>query len=339
MTNLAGQFDQAREQIEQARRMDLLTYLQMYEPGELVCVHGETYSTRTNDSIKISNGKWFRFSRGYGGRSALDYLIKVREMSFNDAVSRILNKEFVPPPVTPTPEKQEKEKAEFCLPKANADNLRVVAYLRSRGIADGLIQRCISLGKLYESDKRHNCVFVGTDEHGAPRHATMRGTSDAYYAFKGDAANSDKRFAFSLTARELTAQECRVKEVHVFESPIDLLSFLTLAVRDDIDKDIRDSDYISLCGVYIPKKEAAHSAPPQALAQYLKNNPHTKTIYPCLDNDEAGYGATQIIRAVYGDRYDIDMSYYPKAHDYNDQLRETLDKEAPQRVRKEEPER
>ena len=66
----------APELIIQAKQMDLLTYLKNYEPYELVKFSGNTYCTRTHDSLKISNGKWIWWSRGIGGRSALDYLIK-----------------------------------------------------------------------------------------------------------------------------------------------------------------------------------------------------------------------------------------------------------------------
>lgn len=66
--------------IERARQLDLLSYLQQYEPQELVRVGSGVYSTRTNDSLKISHGKWFRWSTGVGGVSALDYLVKVRGM-------------------------------------------------------------------------------------------------------------------------------------------------------------------------------------------------------------------------------------------------------------------
>ena len=65
----------APELIIQAKQMDLLTYLKNYEPYELVKFSGNTYCTRTHDSLKISNGKWIWWSRGIGGRSALDYLI------------------------------------------------------------------------------------------------------------------------------------------------------------------------------------------------------------------------------------------------------------------------
>lgn len=67
-----------REMIDRAKKMDLLTYLQTYEPQELVHFGGNTYCTREHDSLKISNGKWCWFSRGIGGKTALDYLIKVK---------------------------------------------------------------------------------------------------------------------------------------------------------------------------------------------------------------------------------------------------------------------
>lgn len=68
------------EQIKKARSVDLLTYLQTYEPAELVKLKGNTYCTREHDSLKISNGKWYWWSRGFGASSALDYLIKVQGM-------------------------------------------------------------------------------------------------------------------------------------------------------------------------------------------------------------------------------------------------------------------
>ena len=42
--------------MQEVKRMDLLTYLKNYEPYELVHFSGNTYTTRTHDSLKISNG-------------------------------------------------------------------------------------------------------------------------------------------------------------------------------------------------------------------------------------------------------------------------------------------
>ena len=80
----------SKEDIEKAREMDLLTYLQSFEPYELVHVSGNTWCTREHDSLKISNGKWHWFSQGIGGRSAIDYLVKVRGYSFPMAVEAVL---------------------------------------------------------------------------------------------------------------------------------------------------------------------------------------------------------------------------------------------------------
>lgn len=78
--------------VEKAREMDLLTYLQNHEPNELVRLSDGTYCTRTHDSLKISNGKWMWWSRGFGGYSALDYLIKVKGLDFVQAVETIVGK-------------------------------------------------------------------------------------------------------------------------------------------------------------------------------------------------------------------------------------------------------
>ena len=74
--------------VSRAKQMDLYTYLHDYEPQELVHVGGSTYCTREHDSLKISNGKWYWFSQSIGGRSALDYLIKVRGIPFNEQACR-----------------------------------------------------------------------------------------------------------------------------------------------------------------------------------------------------------------------------------------------------------
>ena len=116
------------EQIERAKQMDLLTYLQSYEPHELVRFCGNVYTTRTHDSLKISNGKWCWWSRDIGGRSALDYLIKVRGMTLPEAVIQILGQAAVLPPV-PSKAQHTIEIKRLLLPEKNENNIRVIAYL------------------------------------------------------------------------------------------------------------------------------------------------------------------------------------------------------------------
>ena len=137
------------EQITKAKEMDLLTYLQLYEPDNLVRFSGETYCTREHDSLKISNGKWHWFSRGVGGRTALDYLIKVREYSFPQAVELLSGRAVLKPPSFYAP-KPEPPKV-FTLPERNTNNDRVRQYLWNRGISADLTDYCIGKGLLYES--------------------------------------------------------------------------------------------------------------------------------------------------------------------------------------------
>ena len=104
------------ETIERARQMDLLTYLRTFEPDELVHIGGNHYCTREHDSLKISNGKWYWFSRGFGGYNALDYLVKVKEVPFLEAVERISGVAAYTPPVASRTEQVKKPKV-LLLPK------------------------------------------------------------------------------------------------------------------------------------------------------------------------------------------------------------------------------
>ena len=184
------------EVVEKAREMDLLTYLKTYEPQELVHFGGNTYCTREHDSLKISNGKWCWFSRGIGGYSALDYLIKVKEMPFLQAVETIMgNLSAAPPTFAPTMTAP-KEKV-LLLPQANRNAANAIEYLRHRGIDRALIDFCISTGRLYESYPYHNAVFVGQDRNGKPRYANLRGIGSD---FIGDANGSDKHYSFGIPA-------------------------------------------------------------------------------------------------------------------------------------------
>lgn len=96
------------EIVKKAEEMDLLTYLQNYEPQELVKVGNGTYTTKTHDSIRISNGLWNWFSEGVGGKNAISYLMKVKNYSFLEAVETIIGNVNVKQPVIYKEEKQDK---------------------------------------------------------------------------------------------------------------------------------------------------------------------------------------------------------------------------------------
>lgn len=175
------------EQIAKAKEVDLLTYLQHYEPQELVHLYGGTYCTREHDSLKISNGKWHWWSRGFGGVSALDYLIKVKGYPFIQAIEVILGRAASLPPVSRAP--PQKEPRKLLLPERNESTERVKRCLMGRGIHPSIIDYCIERKLLFESKQYHNAVFIGYDQGGNARYAALRGTMGS---FKGEATGSDK---------------------------------------------------------------------------------------------------------------------------------------------------
>ena len=166
------------EQITQAKELDLLTYLQRFDPHQLVHVGGSTYCTREHDSLKISNGKWNWFSRGIGGKTALDYLIKVQDVPFTQAVEMLVGRAAVLPPVShaaPKPEPPRK----LLMPELNPNSDRALNYLMGRGIHPVILDYCLEHKLLAETRKYHNALFAGYDREGKVRYAALRGTGDA----------------------------------------------------------------------------------------------------------------------------------------------------------------
>lgn len=299
-----------KEQIERAKQWDLLTYLQCFEPYELVRCSRNAYSTRTHDSLKISNGKWFWWSRGIGGRSALDYLIKVHGLSFPDAVLQIDGSTPAPAPLAVSIFQRGTLSARLELPEAYETPNRVMAYLGKRGISRDVIQFCLDSGRLYESRMYHNAVFVGFDLTGAPRYAAIRGTTRTRYM--GEAPGSDKRYSFAIPA-----DDSRV-ELHLFESAIDLLSYCTLAAISG--KDWRQAHQLSLAGIYSPKEKMADTIAPAALTHYLQSYPEVKRLVLHLDNDEPGRSAAVMIQQLLSQTYEIFDEPPKHGKDINDEL-------------------
>ena len=293
--------------IEKARQMDLLTYLRVFEPDELVHIGGNHYCTREHDSLKISNGKWYWFSRGFGGCNALDYLIKVKEVPFMEAVERISGQVAYLPPTQTHATKPEKEKV-LLLPKASRGATRAYNYLRSRGIDGELIDHCLRTGRLYESLPHHNVVFVGLDRYNKPRYANLRGINSD---FIGEANGSDKRFSFSIPAQNSTT-------LHLFESAIDLLSYATLVKRHG--GNWQRDHLLSLAGVYKPKENLQESSLPLTLKQYLSDHPNIQRIILRLDNDKAGRYMAKALMELLSDRFVVAVKTPPQGKDFNDYL-------------------
>ena len=294
------------EQVEQARGVDLLAYLQTHEPYSIRKSGAGEYCLVEHDSLKISNGRWNWFSRGFGGYNALDFLVKVRGLDFPDAVNHLTGGEITYSPPKPPPKAvRDKPPKPFALPAANVNNDKMIAYLRGRGIDSGVIRRCVESGLLYEA-KSHNCVFVGYDGDNA-RFACERGISDDY---KKDVFGSDKRFSFVLPPKKPDSQNLAVTE-----APVDALSHASI---HEMGGNPWDGYRLSLGCVSS-----------LALISFLEQHPEITSVQLCLDNDKAGQTATnRIIGELLSDKrfahLKISVVPPPIGKDYNDTLKAIL---------------
>ena len=282
----------APEVITESKRMDLLTYLREYEPNELVKYSNNTYTTRTHDSLKISNGKWMWWSRGIGGKSALDYLIKVRGMTFIKAVQTIMGNGSVYEP--PTENISSYEKQPLLLPEKSPTSDVVTDYLFGRGIDYEIINYCLDNELIIESLPYHNAVFIGYDEERKPKYAAYRATNQT--RIMDDCTGSKKQYSFRMTADN-------TGEVHLFECAIDLLSYATLLKLEG--KDWRQYNLVSLAGVYSPKAVIEESKAPAAIKNLLSKDKAIKRIVLHLDNDIAGRKATKALQTILKNEYEV----------------------------------
>ena len=288
--------------------MDLLTYLRLYEPENIVRVQGEVFCTREHDSLKISNGKWMWWSRGFGGSSALDYLTKVCGISFSKAMEILIgSKEAAPSFFMPSAEK--KKGRRLLLPEKSDSHMLITRYLMHRGISRNIIEKCVAEGILFESMPYHNCIFVGKDINGTPRYAAFRGCSEE--KILGEAAGSDKSYPFRIEAPGSQV-------LHLFESAIDLLSYGTLMQMQGCRWD--EENLLSMGGISVSRSGRL----PVSLRRFLENNEHIRKIEIHFDRDAPGRNAAAMLMNILKDRYDTADVPPPSGKDFNDYLKKIL---------------
>lgn len=313
------------EQLSRAREIDLLSYLQAYEPNELIRDGPGRYITASHGSLVISNGKWNWNGGGVAGVSALDYLIKVRGMGFVSAVEILSGERAESARIyrSSAASQPEPERLPFHPPRPVRYPNNAVGYLQKRGIHPDVINHCLREGILYESryynprSEHHNepvCVFTGRDENDVIKFAAQRGIN---VDLKRDKSGSDKRFGFCIPA-----VSGRSRHVAVFEAPIDAMSHASLQRRQGWNW---GGHRLSLGGT----SEVA-------LIAFLERNPQIRRVILHLDNDKAGIIAARKTKATLSadERFHhICMSVNPPrgAKDYNELLLQTISLEREQK--------
>lgn len=256
-----------REQIQRADDTDLYVFLS--GRGEQFKRCGKEYRWLRHDSVMINKSEWYRFSQNKGGH-AIDFMKEFYGLSFAEAVKELLGEEGVGETNRRTA-KEDAGRQKVCpiplpgleLPERNESCEIARKYLiEQRKLSEWLIDQMIAKGDIYESKNYHNVVFVGRDKEQNPRYAAMRGTDEKRY--RGEAKGSEKIYGFGHIGTN--------EKLFVFESPIDLLSYIT-AVPEEWEK----HSYISLGGLS-----------EKAMKQVYMEHKNIRSIYLCLDNDEPG---------------------------------------------------
>ena len=219
------------------------------------------------------NNRFFQWTGPDDGvkGGAIDFVMREENLSFPEAVGKLIGKEFSPSVKQVVPY-EKKEREPLVLPE-KADNMkRAYWYLVSvRGISPKIVSHFMNRKMIYQEKKYGNCVFVGYDAEGTARYCSMRAARDNS-SFKMDATGSDKSYPFF--------HEGKTDLLIVTEAPIDLMSYLTLHRNTP--------NALALCGLY-----------DGALQAYLADHPQIKRIELCLDADGPGREAARQFQDKY----------------------------------------
>ena len=291
-----------KSDLARVKQLNLISYFYNYFPDELVKNGTTDYVTRTHGSLHLSNGLWYWWKIGRGGRTALDYLIYVEEYTFIDAALYLRD---LIDGKTPTMIKQKARKnVRFKEPNHDINNSIVIDYLvNKRKIDKEIVYDLISNNYIYQAANDKSVVFVGYDEFGTIKYAMKRSTNSN---MKNDVFGSSKEYSFSLSNPDSNI-------LHIFESNIDLLSYMTIQKLDN--QDYKNGNYLSLSGV---------CGDSLALKSYLMKHGNIQHLFLHLDNDEAGNKATERIKKEYGSKYHIFDKRINIGKDVNDYLKQLL---------------
>ena len=290
------------EQLIRANTVDLVEFLRL--KGEKLERCGKehklvyTDSYGKHDSIMIHGSSWFDHKNQVGG-GAIKFMQQFYGLPFPQAVQTLLGKDCELLAHKPAESIAEKEKAEFRLPPGNKTMFRVFAYLtKQRFIAGQVVSHFAHAHTLYEDSEHHNAVFVGLDETDVPRQASRRSTSTYTKSFKNTIEGSDTRYSFAHFGKS--------DKLFVFESPIDMMSFITIYPHE-----WQKNSYIAINGVY-----------EHPLMQALKSHESLRQIVLCLDNDEGGRDGAERLRDILHDAgYDRVSVLSPCHKDWNEDLK------------------
>ena len=281
------------EEKERAASVDLAEFLR--QRGEKFLPSGREKRLASDRSVTIRGSEWYDHEEHEGG-NAISFVRKHYGLSYPEAVEELLGRRSGQ--TYPVAQRTQTPPKPFELPQANRDMRRVFAYLvKHRHIDRSVVTHFARARLLYEDARYHNCVFVGRDEQGIPRHAHKRSCNSFGKAFRQNVEGSDPKYSFHHMGTD--------GRLFVFEAPIDLLSYLTL-----YPEDWQAHSYVACCGT---------SAIP-ALSM-LERMSAPEEVYLCLDNDQAGETGSLRMAEQIAEQFNIASDrLLPEHKDWNDDL-------------------
>ena len=270
--------------LAELRKVDALSYLLQYEGQELKSEGANRYRLKSNHSCTVSGRGWYDFGTGEGGKSAIDFLVKMRGYSLSEACEIVGGAKIAIVPHT----SQERKTGKFEMPEPNATCGRVIKYLLGRGIDKDIIMFCIENKLLYEAKDYGSAVFVGYDENDIVKYGFIRGTLDTS-SFRREVDFSQKKYGFRIAKSENTI-------LNISEAIIDGLSVATLYKLSGYDWN--SQNYLPLGGVYqkgtTDDRKQLDKYP--SILRYLGEYPPPEQINIWFDNDPIGREASEYLR-------------------------------------------
>lgn len=318
-----------KEQIEDAKNIDLiklvksigLTIKQEKNAYRILDYEGGLYVFDKNKN----NTQGFYWHKYNVKGNIIDFCKMVFKDSYTDAIKRLLN--FKKGTVQSLDSKYKKynyqsknqsvqlldTKKEFVLPERAKEIKHAFAYLvYSRCINKNIVNMCIKEGIIRQfKEKKHIYVgFIGKDKNNDAKYLMLRSTLTGTN-FKKEYENSNKSYGFKVFNKESVQSLDRYKDIYIFESPIDLLSYMTLNPNKTLENNI----FLSMGGVSS-----------LALEQFIVDyKPKIGSINICFDNDNAGQINANKIKNKLSSVQSLDSKNIhilkPIYKDYNEQLK------------------
>lgn len=273
---------------------------------------GRYYNLAEHDSLMIDAQKntFKRYSADDVYGDVIDFAVEMQNIDKGEAIKQlkafagITSQRDLPPPQKPAKPVAEEEPTPFELPeKFKGKYKRLFGYLcGERKLSLSVVQDMIRRKMLYESDGRHNAVFVGYDYDGKAKYAFQKGTS------------SNMKFALDVPGSKKYPVAIFVdngsRSLVVSEAIIDAMSVMTITEKNG--GNYKAHSYLSMQG---------NNA--EAVKYHLQHNPKIEQVVMAVDNDRTGDIYRQKISKIVEDS-GRNIKIYdrrPKNKDFNEDLK------------------